>query len=155
MKINNKASKNTALTMFINNNIKMDNEFNIEVTKHDKKKETQMPLNAQKQEEIMDLFSEEIYKNHEKIIRDTPDLNPKSEYDQYEKDLMVNLHKVNMRRSIGVNNSQQSLIDRIEMPKKDIQSDNKRKVIQRERNPFNENIDENIVQNAIDKIPLI
>ena len=136
------TSKNTALTLIPKNNIKRD-------------KETQIQIDAQKREEKMDLFLEELYNNHEKNTKETADLNPKSEYAQYEKDLMVNLHKVNMRRSIGVNNSQQSLIDRIEMPKKDIQSDNKRKVIQKERNPFNENIDENIVQNAIDKIPLI
>ena len=149
-----KASKNTALTMFINNNIKMDNEFNIEETKNDKKKETQTPLNAQKQEEIMDLFLEEIYKNHEKKIRDTPDLNPKSEYDQYEKDLMVNLHNVNMRRPFNDNESKKSLIEQIDMPGKKFQSDNKRKS-DFGRNHFKENMDENIVNNINDKTPLI
>ena len=136
------TSKNTALTLIPKNNIKKDNE-------------TQIQIDAQKREEKMDLFLEELYNNHEKNAKDTPNLNPKSEYAQYEKDLMVNLHKVNMRRSIGVNNSQQSLIDQIEMPKKVTQSDNKRKVIQKERNPFDENIDENVVQNTNDKIPLI
>ena len=149
-----KASKNTALTMFINNNIKMDNEFNIEETKNDKKKETQIPLDAQKQEEIMDLFLEELYKNHEKKIRDTPDLNPKSEYDQYEKDLMVNLHNVNMRRPFNDNESKKSLIEQIDMPEKIFQSDNKRKS-DFGRNHFKENMDENIVNNINDKTPLI
>jgi hypothetical protein len=149
-----KASKNTALTMFINNNIKMDNEFNIEETKNDKKKETQIPLDAQKQEEIMDLFLEELYKNHEKKIRDTPDLNPKSEYDQYEKDLMVNLHNVNMRRPFNDNESKKSLIEQIDMPEKNFQSDNKRKS-DFGTNHFKENMDENIVNNINDKTPLI
>jgi hypothetical protein len=136
------TSKNTALTLIPKNNIRKDNE-------------TQIQIDAQKKEEKMDLFLEQLYNNHEKNTKETPDLNPKSVYAQYEKDLMVNLHKVNMRRTIDVNNSQQSLIDKIEMPKNIIQSDNKRKVIQKERNPFNENIDENIVQNTNDKIPLI
>ena len=149
-----KASKNTAFTMILNNNIKNDKEINVDASKKENKNETQIPINAQKQEETMDLFLEELYKNHEKSIRDTPDLNPKSEYAQYEKDLMVNLHSVNMRRSFDDNESKKSLIEKIGLNKKNIQSDNKRK-LNNERNPFNENINENIVKNMNDKIPLI
>ena len=89
-----------------------------------------------------------------KKIRDTPDLNPKSEYDQYEKDLMVNLHNVNMRRPFNDNESKKSLIEQIDMPEKNFQSDNKRKS-DFGTNHFKENMDENIVNNINDKTPLI
>ena len=126
----------------------------MEVPKKENKKETQIPIGAQKKEETMDLFSEELYKNHENNRRETPDLNPKPEYAQYEKDLMVNLHRVNMRRTIGENKFINSLIEQIDKHDKNIQSDNKRK-LENGRIPFNENIDENVVKNINDKTPLI
>ena len=148
------TSKNTALTLIINNKMKINKEFNIEVPKKENKKETQIPINTQKKEKTMDLFSEELYKNHENNKRETPDLNPKPEYDQYEKDLMVNLHSVNMRRTIGENKFINSLNEHIDKHEKNIQSDNKRK-LENGMNHFNENIDENVVKNINNKMPLI
>ena len=148
------ASKNTALTIIVNSNIKKANEINIEDPKKENKNEIQIPINSKKQEEKMNLFLEELYKNHEKNIRDTPDLKPKPEYAQYEKDLMVNLHTVNMRRTMGDNKSKKSLLEQMNKKEKKIQSDNKRKLGD-EINPFKENMDENVVQNINDKISLI
>ena len=84
--------------------------------------------------------------------------NKGTENEQFEKDLMVNLHNVNMRRTMSqesTKKTQKSLIEQIDNPEKEFQSHNKRILFPSDRNHFKENIDENVVHNLKDKVPLI
>ena len=75
--------------------------------------------------------------------------NEEAEKQQYEKDLMINLHNVNMRRT------SKSLIKQNDKTEKEFLSYNKKILFPSDKNNFKENIDENVFYNLKDKVPLI
>ncbi len=110
-------------------------------------------MKDKEQGQKLDLFVEALYNNQEENKNDKD-----KEKEQFEKDLMVNLHNVNMRRTMSqesTKKTQKSLIEQIDNPEKAFQSQNKKILFPSDRNHFKENIDENVVHNLNDKVPLI
>ena len=149
---NGNVSKNTVLTLLSDllSNEKVEQDKNKDSI-IDKNKNEEMKDKEQDQQ--LDLFVEALYNNQEENKN-----NKGKENEQFEKDLMVNLHNVNMRRTMSqesTKKTQKSLIEQIDNPEKEFQSDNKRILFPSDRNHFKENIDENVVHNLNDKVPLI
>ena len=149
---NGNVSKNTVLTLLSDllSNEKVEQDKNKDSIIDKNKKEE---MKDKEQDQQLDLFVEALYNNQEENKN-----NKGKENEQFEKDLMVNLHNVNMRRTMSqesTKKTQKSLIEQIDNPEKEFQSDNKRILFPSDINHFKENIDENVVHNLNDKVPLI
>ena len=156
------TSKNTVLTL-LNDMLKGskdNNEINLgkkeEKNEIQKKDDIQMKENEKDNE--LDLFVKKLYNNQEEnkfepsnsnINTNNINSNKVKEYEYYEKDLMENLHKVKMRRTIGQENE---IIP--QSPEGQSQSQIKKMIFPTERKPLKENFDENSSQNLNDKFPL-
>ena len=149
---NGNVSKNTVLTL-------LSDLLSDEKVEQDKNKDSIIDKNKKEemkdkeQDQQLDLFVEALYNNQGENKN-----NKDKENEQFEKDLMVNLHNVNMRRTMSqesTKKTQKSLIEQIDNPEKEFQSHNKRILFPSDRNHFKENIDENVVHNLNDKVPLI
>ena len=149
---NGNVSKNTVLTL-------LSDLLSGEKVEQDKNKDTVIDKNEKEemkgkdQDQQLDLFVEALYNNQEENKNDKD-----KEKEQFEKDLMVNLHNVNMRRTMSqesTKKTQKSLIEQIDNPEKAFPSQNKKILFPSDRNHFKENIDENVVHNLNDKVPLI
>ena len=149
---NGNVSKNTVLTLLSDllSNEKVEQDKNKDSIIQKNKKEE---MKDKEQGQQLDLFVEALYNNQGENKN-----NKDKENEQFEKDLMVNLHNVNMRRTMSqesTKKTQKSLIEQIDNPEKEFQSHNKRILFPSDRNHFKENIDENVVHNLNDKVPLI
>ena len=164
------VSKNTVLTLHddILNDIKEDKdktkEINIDtgadIDNKEKKEKKQngngIQIEGKGQDQQLDLFVEKLY-NQKTNKDESNNLNLKTEINkneeaekqQYEKDLMINLHNVNMRRT------SKSLIKQNDKTEKEFLSYNKKILFPSDKNNFKENIDENVFYNLKDKVPLI
>ena len=168
-------TKNTILTLIsdMHNNIKDNNTINKKENetgnnsiKKEEKKENKNILQVSNKErekdENSDLFVDKIYNNqkensNENIYINTTGNKDKRKNEQinlYEKELMLNLHKTNMRRTTAQAN-QKSIIDLVGKSERELQSQNKKTLFPSDRNIDKENIDENVINNINDKIPLI
>jgi len=149
---NGNVSKNTVLTLLSDllSDEKVEQDKNKgSIIQKNKKEE----MKDKEQGQQLDLFVEALYNNQGENKN-----NKDKENEQFEKDLMVNLHNVNMRRTMSqesTKKTQKSLIEQIDNPEKEFQSHNKRILFPSDRNHFKENIDENVVHNLKDKVPLI
>ena len=149
---NGNVSKNTVLTLLSDllSDEKVEQDKNKgSIIQKNKKEE----MKDKEQGQQLDLFVEALYNNQGENKN-----NKDKENEQFEKDLMVNLHNVNMRRTMSqesTKKTQKSLIEQIDNPEKEFQSHNKRILFPSDRNHFKENIDENVVHNLNDKVPLI
>ena len=149
---NGNVSKNTVLTLLSDllSDEKVEQDKNKgSIIQKNKKEE----MKNKEQGQQLDLFVEALYNNQGENKN-----NKDKENEQFEKDLMVNLHNVNMRRTMSqesTKKTQKSLIEQIDNPEKEFQSHNKRILFPSDRNHFKENIDENVVHNLKDKVPLI
>ena len=180
-----KDTINTILTLLNDNNIKNDNDVfndnkhekekenineNITIDKKEEKKEDNNDIKIQPEEkdkdESVDLFLQTLYNNYAENNNETSKVNPKEDDNmnkkedlrQYENDLMINLHSNNMRKNMSQENpnkTQKSLLEQIEKPENETLNRNKKISMPSDINPFKENIDENIVYNSNDKVPLI
>ena len=149
---NGNVSKNTVLTLLSDllSDEKVEQDKNKDSIIQKNKKEE---MKDKEQGQQLDLFVEALYNNQGENKN-----NKDKENEQFEKDLMVNLHNVNMRRTMSqesTKKTQKSLIEQIDNPEKEFQSHNKRILFPSDRNHFKENIDENVVHNLNDKVPLI
>ena len=149
---NGNVSKNTVLTLLSDllSDEKVEQDKNKDSIIQKNKKEE---MKDKEQGQQLDLFVEALYNNQGENKN-----NKDKENEQFEKDLMVNLHNVNMRRTMSqesTKKTQKSLIEQIDNPEKEFQSHNKRILFPSDRNHFKENIDENVVHNLKDKVPLI
>ena len=149
---NGNVSKNTVLTLLSDllSDEKVEQDKNKDSIIQKNKKEE---MKGKEQGQQLDLFVEALYNNQGENKN-----NKDKENEQFEKDLMVNLHNVNMRRTMSqesTKKTQKSLIEQIDNPEKEFQSHNKRILFPSDRNHFKENIDENVVHNLNDKVPLI
>ena len=149
---NGNVSKNTVLTLLSDllSDEKVEQDKNKDGIIQKNKKEE---MKDKEQGQQLDLFVEALYNNQGENKN-----NKDKENEQFEKDLMVNLHNVNMRRTMSqesTKKTQKSLIEQIDNPEKEFQSHNKRILFPSDRNHFKENIDENVVHNLNDKVPLI
>ena len=149
---NGNVSKNTVLTLLSDllsgEKVEQDKNKDIVIDKNEKEE-----MKGKDQDQQLDLFVEALYNNQEENKNDKD-----KEKEQFEKDLMVNLHNVNMRRTMSqesTKKTQKSLIEQIDNPEKAFQSQNKKILFPSDRNHFKENIDENVVHNLNDKVPLI
>ena len=149
---NGNVSKNTVLTLLSDllSDEKVEQDKNKDSIIQKNKKEE---MKDKEQGQQLDLFVEALYNNQGENKN-----NKDKENEQFEKDLMVNLHNANMRRTMSqesTKKTQRSLIEQIDNPEKEFQSHNKRILFPSDRNHFKENIDENVVHNLNDKVPLI
>ena len=149
---NGNVSKNTVLTLLSDllSDEKVEQDKNKDSIIQKNKKEE---MKDKEQGQQLDLFVEALYNNQGENKN-----NKDKENEQFEKDLMVNLHNANMRRTMSqesTKKTQKSLIEQIDNPEKEFQSHNKRILFPSDRNHFKENIDENVVHNLKDKVPLI
>ena len=149
---NGNVSKNTVLTLLSDllSDEKVEQDKNKDSIIQKNKKEE---MKDKEQGQQLDLFVEALYNNQGENKN-----NKDKENEQFEKDLMVNLHNVNMRRTMSqesTKKTQKSLIEQIDNPEKEFQSHNKRILFPSDRNHFKETIDENVVHNLKDKVPLI
>ena len=149
---NGNVSKNTVLTLLSDllSDEKVEQDKNKDSIIQKNKKEE---MKDKEQGQQLDLFVEALYNN-----RGENKNNKDKENEQFEKDLMVNLHNVNMRRTMSqesTKKTQKSLIEQIDNPEKAFPSQNKKILFPSDRNHFKENIDENVVHNLNDKVPLI
>ena len=157
------TSKNTVLTL-LNDMLKDSKDNNkINLGKKEEKNEIQkkddIQMKDKEKDNELDLFVKKLYNNQEenKIVPSNSNINTNNinsnkvkEYEYYEKDLMENLHKVKMRRTIGQENE---IIP--QSPEGQSQSQIKKMIFPTERKPLKENFDENISQNLNDKFPLL
>ena len=155
----NNVSKNTILTL-------LSDFLSDEKDEQDKNKKEQKKDKDQDQDQQLDLFVKTLYNNQEEnknkytdnILKDDINFNKDKEQEQYEKDLMVNLHNANMRRTMSqesTKKTQRSLMEQIDNPENVFQSENKKLLFPSDRNHLKENIDENVIHNLNDKVPLI
>ena len=165
------TSKNSVLTLqndIINKDSNIDH---IEVGKKEEKVKnqnvTQVQIEDINQDEKLDLFVDTLYNKIKEMTNNGIDksnhisdinCNRNKENEQYEQDLMMNLHDINMRRTSSLESTkktQKSLIELIEMPPKEYQSQSKINPNPFDVNNFKENIDENVVDNLNEKVTLI
>ena len=155
----NNVSKNTILTL-------LSDFLSDEKDEQNKNKKEEKKDKDQDQDQQLDLFVKTLYNNQEEnknkstdnIPKDDINFNKDKEQEQYEKDLMVNLHNANMRRTMSqesTKKTQRSLIEQIDNPENVFQSENKKLLFPSDRNHLKENIDENVIHNLNDKVPLI
>ena len=114
-------------------------------TKKEEKKENKNILQVSNKErekdENIDLFVDKIYNNqkensNENIYINTTGNKDKRKNEQinlYEKELMLNLHKTNMRRTTAQAN-QKSIIDLVGKSERELQSQNKKTLFPSDRN---------------------
>ena len=165
------TSKNSVLTL--QNDI-INKDSNIDHIERGKKEEkvknqnvTQVQIEDINQDEKLDLFVDTLYNKIKEMTNNGIDntnhisdinCNKKEENEQFEQDLMMNLHDINMRRTSSLESTkktQKSLIELIEMPPKEYQSQSKINPNPFDVNHFKENIDENVVDNLNEKVTLI
>ena len=159
----NNSSKNTVLTLLddILKDSKDKNDSNLlkKEEKNKKEKNSDNEMKDKKQDHELDLFVEKLYNNQEENKNEPSNLdintnninsNKKRDFEQYEKDLMVNLHKINMRRSLSKESTKNS-----QNPEKESQNQIKKSIFNTESKPLKENFDENISPNLNDNFPLI
>ena len=159
----NNSSKNTVLTLLddILKDSKDKNDSNLlkKEEKNKKEKNSDNEMKNKEQDHELDLFVEKLYNNQEENKNEPSNLdintnninsNKRRDFEQYEKDLMVNLHKINMRRSLSKESTKNS-----QNPEKESQNQIKKSIFNTESKPLKENFDENISPNLNDNFPLI
>ena len=180
----NAASKKSILTLHDDIINKTKNAEDMDIKKNerdndiiiDKKKEKEINENenkvnsgkkSQEQEYNLNSFVEELYNKINEIKNDgiginnedNDKFNRNEQNKQYDNDLMYNIHDFNMRRTLSqesVVKTQKSLMEQIGVHNKEFQSENKGNIFNNFDNaPFKENIDENVINNLNDKVPLI